>query len=46
MVAMKLNRVTLTGVDESVPQEELFGIAREFPFVEWGVLVGSCADSR
>ena len=38
---MKLKRVTLTGVDESVPQEAIVELAREFPFAEWGVLVKS-----
>jgi len=43
---MNLNRVTLTGVDESVPQEALVELAHEFPFVEWGVLIKSSGARR
>lgn len=34
---------TLTGIDDTVAFEELEGLSREYPFVEWGVL---CSQSR
>lgn len=37
---MKLDRVTLTGADDSVSPSALLEISRQFPFVEWGVLFG------
>ncbi len=33
-----LNRVTITGADNSIEPEELFKLSNEFPFVEWGIL--------
>ena len=36
---MKLNRVTVTGADDSVEPEMLGRISKEYPFVEWGILV-------
>ena len=36
---MKLDRVTLTGADNSVEPHELLEISETFPFVEWGILV-------
>jgi len=35
---MILDRVTLTGADDSVRPEDLLPLSREFPFVEWGIL--------
>jgi hypothetical protein len=35
---MKLDRVTITGADESVDPAELATISKKFPFVEWGIL--------
>lgn len=35
---MKINRVTLTGADDSVRPEQLIAITNTYPFVEWGVL--------
>lgn len=40
---MKLDRVTITGADESVTPYDLCVLSDEFPFVEWGVL---CSESR
>jgi hypothetical protein len=34
-----LRYVTLTGVDESVTARELVDISKQYPFVEWGILV-------
>lgn len=36
-----LERVTLTGADDSVDPGDLVELSREFHFVEWGILVGS-----
>lgn len=38
---MNLDRVTITGADESVSPLALFELAEEFPFVEWGILVSA-----
>ena len=39
---MKIDRVTVTGADDSVENiEELRDIQQEFPFVEWGILLSS-----
>ena len=36
---MKLTRVTITGADDAVEHQALLDLSREFPFVEWGVLI-------
>jgi hypothetical protein len=33
-----IDRVTLTGADDSTDPRELLALSREFPFVEWGIL--------
>lgn len=33
-----LDRVTITGADDSIKPQELLSITQEFPFVEWGIL--------
>lgn len=35
---MKLDRVTITGADDSIHPSALTSLSREFPFVEWGIL--------
>lgn len=35
---MNLDRVTITGADESIAPSDLFELSAEFPFVEWGIL--------
>lgn len=35
---MKINRITVTGADESIAFKDLFELSEEFPFVEWGIL--------
>lgn len=35
---MNLDRVTITGPDDSIRPEDLIPITKEFPFVEWGIL--------
>lgn len=36
---MKLDRVTITGADNSIDPRRLGELSNEFPFVEWGILV-------
>lgn len=38
--------VTFTGADDSVNPEDLIQISKEFPFVEWGILIGSSVGVR
>lgn len=38
---MPLTRVTITGADNETDPNELIRLSLRFPFVEWGVLVGS-----
>lgn len=33
-----INRVTITGADDSIKPQELLALSQEFPFVEWGIL--------
>lgn len=35
---MRVDRVTITGADDSVTADELIEITKRFPFVEWGIL--------
>lgn len=37
---MPLTCVTITGADDATSIEELVALCEEFPFVEWGILVG------
>jgi hypothetical protein len=43
---MKLARVTLTGVDESVSARDLRDLSQRFPFVEWGVLHSEAREGK
>ena len=43
---MPLNRVTVTGVDDSVAPEALLSLSMTYPFVEWGILVGTGVEQR
>lgn len=36
---MKINKVTMTGADDSINPDDLFEISKKYPFVEWGILV-------
>lgn len=40
-----LNRVTVTGADDSVKPEDLVPLQAAFPWVEWGILVGTRAQA-
>lgn len=41
---MILDRVTLTGADESVEPGALLALSKEFPFAEWGILVSKSQE--
>lgn len=34
-----LNKVTITGPDDSINPQDLFKLYRQYPFVEWGILI-------
>lgn len=36
---MIIDRVTMTGADDGIDPIDLLSIGREFPFVEWGILI-------
>ncbi len=36
---MKINKVTMTGADDSISPNDLIEISKKYPFVEWGILV-------
>lgn len=38
---MPLNRVTITGADDSIKPADLLPLTAEFPFVEWGILASA-----
>lgn len=41
-----LTRVTMTGADDGTKIDEMVALWREFPFIEWGILIGSTAGDR
>lgn len=43
---MKLNLVTVTGADDSTPVDSLLAIAKQFPFVEFGILLSRGSMGR
>jgi hypothetical protein len=38
---MRLRRVTLSGVDQTIRVSDLIELSRDYPFVEWGILASS-----
>jgi len=36
-----IDRVTITGADDSIRPQELVALTKDFPFVEWGILASS-----
>lgn len=36
---LRLDRVTMTGADDETPIKDLVALSKEYPFVEWGILV-------
>ena len=43
---MKVDRVTLTGADDSTNPAELFRISEKYPFVEWGILLSDRVEGN
>lgn len=41
---MILNRVTVTGADNSIKPEYLVGMTQRYPFVEWGILLSKSQE--
>lgn len=41
-----LDRVTITGADDSIEPTELIKLTEEFPFVEWGILVSASSQGK
>lgn len=41
---MNLDRVTITGADDSIDPQELARLAKDFPFVEWAILLSSSQE--
>lgn len=41
-----IDRVTITGADNSISSTQLAGLSREFPFVEWGILVSKSSTGK
>lgn len=46
MISRNLKRITITGADDSVHPHDLVSIADSFPFVEWGILIGTTQRER
>lgn len=42
----KIDRVTITGPDDSISPEDLLPLAQEFPFVEWGILASASSSGK
>jgi hypothetical protein len=43
---MILNRVTMTGADDSTDPKELINLSKKYPFVEWGILLSKSSEGR
>jgi len=41
---MRLDRVTITGADDSIAPKALLGLSEDYPFVEWGILVSKTQE--
>jgi phosphoribosylanthranilate isomerase len=41
---MILDRVTVTGADDSIKPEDLIPLSKRFPFVEWGILLSKSQE--
>ena len=42
---MKLEKVTISGIDEGTAGQDLLNSAEKYPFVEWGILLSSKKES-
>ena len=43
---MPIDRVTITGADNSIRPEQLLPLSNEFPFVEWAILLSSTKEDN
>lgn len=43
---MNLDRVTVTGADDSVDPNDLAALSKRFPFVEWGILLSRSQEGN
>src|SRR4051794_37954062 len=43
---MKLNRVTITGADDSIRPEHLVPLTQKYPFVEWAILLSQSSEGK
>ncbi len=43
---MKLHTVTISGPDDGTSHQDLLALSREYPFVEWGILLSSSTEIR
>ncbi|MGO9015136.1 MAG: hypothetical protein ACLQF0_09165 [Dissulfurispiraceae bacterium] len=43
---MRLDKVTVTGADDSISPESLIELSMEFPFVEWGILLSRSQQGK
>jgi hypothetical protein len=41
-----INRVTITGADDSIKPEELLPLTEKYPHVEWGILLSQTSEGR
>ena len=38
---MRMDRITITGADDSVDHDDMIELTKRYPFVEWGILVSA-----
>lgn len=43
---MNLDRVTITGADDSISPDAIVELSQEFPYAEWGILVSSSSIGK
>jgi hypothetical protein len=41
-----LDRVTITGADDSIQPQDIIALTKEFPFVEWGILLSKHSEGK
>jgi len=41
-----IDRVTITGADDSIDPNDLISLSKEFPFVEWGILLSKSSVGK
>ena len=45
-IGMIIDRITITGADDSVDPEQLVTLSEKYPFVEWGILVSKTSSGK